>query len=796
MPPTRAQRWLGYRRVLASAVLLLVACSPPVVVGPTAPASAPSAVAPGEPQGSASGSGRPAPGTGQPAPQPLPLSRQDLIDAALSNGQIDLVTSLVYRADARFGLPELPAEYASAPSRGDDAALFAEIVDLMPTLSEADQQRLAPFVVRPTEPGSVFSARAIALGALQAAAGSPEATATPQPTECRDWTDSGTQSAHFKVWACTDGDPQSAAADVASVAALLDELWVPMTKSAPEGMGPPIPDGSGSNVSREYGGDGRIDVYELRAGEGVYRGGLAGVPTDSIAAAVPSPPYYDAAGNALKTSSGFILVDRARIADRDQIRRDLIHEFFHVLQNAHNRVGPVRGGELQWFEDASATWAETYYFRSGSAFVHTWFTSNFQLSHVGLEAAGGPQPVDTNHPYAAYIWPFFMEQELGASAVFKAWVGIEGAAAGDFNAVSNAIDAQLPFATHFRDFAVRNLNRQLEPSQPRQVHYVDLDKSFPDGQPVPINAGEIAKADRLNSGPVSIEPLAAVYTYLIPDPDARDVTIDLGGLASQKDLDGDVLLRINGTWERRPIEGSLMHLCRDDPADNFDQMYLVLSDHGRDAPVTGGFSVLSRAGCGDLVGSITWSTSTSVAYVGGGSDLSNDTVSLSIRASNQDGQWVNDGSTFSWSGHEEIVSGSGQCPPDHVTSITVGGGDFTSAVENLEIGIDPDTNNLGVVAVVTGELFTHSERYDGAPGEGCSFHEEDSTQGGPDDPGDWGQMPVCHNLDGGLSGVISADRRTADFGCTSSQTNTINQGDTETVTYNVSGILTFLRGAP
>jgi hypothetical protein len=378
-------------------------------------------------------------------------------------------------------------------------------------------------------------------------------------------------------------------------------------------------------------------------------------------------------------------------------------------------------------------------------------------------------------------------------------VGIEGAAAGDFKAVSNAIDAQLPFASHFRDFAVRNLNRQLEPSQPHQVHYVDLDKAFPDGQPVPITAGEIAKADRLDSGPVSIEPLAATYTYLIPDPDARDITLDLGGLASQKDLDGDVLLRINGTWERRPIEGSLMHLCRDDPADNFDQMYLVLSDHDRDAQVTGGFTVLSRGGCGDLVGSITWSTSTSVAYAGGGSSVSNDTVSLSIRAENTDGEWVNDGSTFSWSGNEQVTSvqGASECPGPTSSSITVGGGDFTAAVEQLEIGIDPDTDTLGVIAVVTGELFTHSTHYnfEGPDAGHCVFYEEDSTQGGPDDPGDWGQMPVCHNLDGGLSGVISADRRTADFSCTSSQTSTINQGDTETVTYNVSGTLTFTRAA-
>ena len=739
-----------------------------------------------------------------PPAAPPQTSRQELIAAALQDGRVDYVTSLLYRGYARFGMPQLPPEFAAGPSRGDDSALFDEILDQLPTLSDADQKKLRPFIVRPTDPESIFAPKPAAqgLGAVAVAGGiaggvqlAAVVSATTGPGECRSWTDSGSASAHFKVWACTENDAASAAADVATVAGLLEELWVPMTRRPPAGMGPPIPDGSGSTVARELGGDARIDVYELLAGEGVYRDSLHGVPAGSIAAAVASPPYVDEAGNALKTSSGFILVDRARIALRDQMRRDLIHEFFHVLQKAHNRTGLIRGTEQHWFGEASATWAETFYFRPGSEFVHTWFSTTFQLSHLGLESTSD------DHPYAAYIWPFFMEQEASDAAIFRAWVGIEAAPPGGFRQVSDAIDAQIPFATRFRDFAVRNLNRQLEPTAPHQKRYVELDASFPDGiSPVPIVSGEISKAATFRSGPVSIEPLAASYFYLVADDDARDVTIDLAALSPIKNVDGDVLLHIAGKWERRPIKGTQLHLCRDDPADNFDQLYLVLSNHGREAKdkVSGDFWVRSRIGCGDLVGTINWATTTQLTDSAGGTDNSSDEVTVSVRFNGRGSSWVNDGSSFSWSGSEAINSPSSNCNAFTSTSTTVGGGDFSSAVERIEVGVNATSRTVSVVAVVTGELFTHQtrENEEGPGAPVCVTHDMDSTQGGPDDPGGWGQNPTCGHGGESVDGKIADNGKTVDFTCSSSETKQVNGNSTLTTTYTVGGQLTFVRGGP
>lgn len=84
--------------------------------------------------------------------------------------------------------------------------------------------------------------------------------------ECRDWVDSGSADTRFKVWACKGEDPAMADAAVAQVAALMDEIWGPMTQPAPTGMGEPLPDAVGTNVDLEHGRDARIDVYALLPG--------------------------------------------------------------------------------------------------------------------------------------------------------------------------------------------------------------------------------------------------------------------------------------------------------------------------------------------------------------------------------------------------------------------------------------------------------------------------------------------------------------------------------------------------
>ena len=54
-----------------------------------------------------------------------------------------------------FGLPGLPEEFAAGVPRSDSAA-FAAMAAMMDDLSETDQARFQPYLLRPTEPGSTF----------------------------------------------------------------------------------------------------------------------------------------------------------------------------------------------------------------------------------------------------------------------------------------------------------------------------------------------------------------------------------------------------------------------------------------------------------------------------------------------------------------------------------------------------------------------------------------------------------------------------------------------------------------
>jgi hypothetical protein len=515
-------------------------------------------------------------------------SRSSLINQAVADGTLDPVTGLLYRAYGLFGLPGLPDEFAAGVPRADDG-LFAEMVEMMPTLSAADQAKLRPFVVRPTDPDSIFAAAPAAIAGIGPIAQAPATGAT-----CRDWAESGAADPRFKIWACRDRDTAAAAADIATIAAILGQIWGPMTEDEPAGMGPPLPDGYGTNISPEYGGDARIDFYALDLGQILYRDGNNTIPITAAAAASPSPPYTTADGAPRNSSSGFVLVNRGRIGEPVAMKQDLVHEFFHVLQHAHNRRGPTKGDDSHWFSEASAVWAETYYVPSNSKVPHAWFPDFFQPSGAGLEDP------DADHENAAYIWPFFMQQEKGASAVFQAWTAIEPVSTGDFPGVTEAISSQLSFDTAFRDFAVRNLNLNDVLQSAGLKRYKDLDGNFYDDKPpATIGTGGLSTKAAYTSPEQSLKPLAAAYFLLTPDADAHEVTFDLTTLSSRQTLDGDVLLHINQKWERRPIENGVLRLCRDEPADAFDQAYLILSNHGR-APadkIIGQFEIRSKTAC-------------------------------------------------------------------------------------------------------------------------------------------------------------------------------------------------------
>ena len=144
----------------------------------------------------------------------------------------------------------------------------------------------------------------------------------------------------------------------------------------------------------------------------------------------------------------------------------LMHEFFHVLQFAYNAefsVGAVAGRadarERYWFTEASAQWAEAHFDRTIPGLdgeriacqdVHRLFAQYFLPQFESLNKAAGDA-----HANAAYIWPYFVEQETGGPAFMGSiWSALD--AVSTWEQADKAIDAAYSFAANFKRFALRN----------------------------------------------------------------------------------------------------------------------------------------------------------------------------------------------------------------------------------------------------------------------------------------------------------------------------------------------------
>lgn len=560
-----------------------------------------------------------------------PLTAQQLIARARAAGQISYGTSLLYRAYALFGDPRLPRELLGAGSEGEDGALFVEIAEA--ALSDAERAQLRPFVVRPDHPESVFSASAAAVAAPGLAAAACDA---------RGWAAVTSAVAPVKVHALCAGKGYDAA--LAKALAAVEELWGPMVAL----MGPPILDEGGDDA----GGSTEIDIYLLPSAEAVVRRGadytMGGL---DMGQARVTAPFRDG------TASSFVMIGDKLLAS-GRFKSALAHELFHVFQSTHNSVISFRGRAEWWFTEASAVWAESHFVRAGSADqVHARFVNSFQRDDLSLHTSADPSDPDQArerlHMYAAYIWPFFMEQERGARAVADAWRAMRGVG-NDWEKGMAAIDAQLPFAANFRRFAVRNLNAALLPGDPVQPRYVALDPSFPDG------ARPSTEDYAFVSGGSSSEPahtfrtelpaLRARYFQVTVLEGARGLTVALRD-TDRSAVDLDLLLkRRGGGWEHLAVDGAGRASACD-----VEEAYLIVSNHSLSLAKPATVDIFAPTECREqLAGSVQYRESGSTAD---GGDTLQLTVNVSVRMRYDPAEeaYVDDGSSYTLSGTRRIV---------------------------------------------------------------------------------------------------------------------------------------------
>jgi hypothetical protein len=515
-------------------------------------------------------------------------SAQELIAAALKAGRIDHGTSLLYRAYALFSDDRLPADLWGSGSEGEDQALFVEAADS--SLPADVQAKLRPFLVRPDHPDSVHSAKLAA---------QPLRTSSSADGLCSSdgWASMTSLNPLVKVKVHTPcrGDY---AADLQTALGMIESLWPPMTSL----MGAPLPDRGGI----DGGLSDDIDLYLLEPLGAIWRAGYSNeIGEGAVAVASPAAPYTGF------RSSGYMLLARSDLA-ASSFKSSLAHEFFHVLQRAYNREIFFHGATEWWFVEASATWAEAYFVPETSGQeVHTRFEDPFQRTDDPLHRSAAPSDETQNQwedqMYASYIWPFFMQQERGATAIGAAWQGI-AAAGDDWERGLAAIDAQLPFATHFHRFAVRNLNSDFGGDNPLVRRYIDLDQQFPDGKMPKVRQDEHLPARRATDPPLSlpdrIPSLEAHYYHFTLDDAVRQVAFDFSKLAPHADRVVDAVVKIKGRpWELRELLPNQVRFCRDNPAQDLEQIWFIVSDHNTDiaSKVAGSLEVRALeepCGCG------------------------------------------------------------------------------------------------------------------------------------------------------------------------------------------------------
>ncbi|MEX2272850.1 MAG: hypothetical protein WD690_15365 [Vicinamibacterales bacterium] len=504
-------------------------------------------------------------------PSPYRETARERIQAARKAGRIDYGTSLLYRAYALFQDARLPVQYSKDAVVGEDRALFHEIEVNADQIPADVRAQLEPYLVRPTDPKSYFNQPPPQ--AFWNVIVPPVHAASAANQSCQGrWTHAYAAQGRIKVWACGSGERWM---DRTVQLFDVEGLWPRMTAY----MGEPVFD-SGRAEGDRGGGDPAIDIY-LVPFPTLLPGGRP--EEDHFAVTLPADHLFKEG-----TSSGYIVMNTAVIQEDPEFKSTLIHEFFHVQQNALNeRIGFHESIEF-WFVEASAVWAQWHFAPEiAPEQVHHNFIS-FQDADHPLH-----QPTPQEHTYSSYIWFFFMQQQRGSPyMVADIWRGLRGLRRDQWDKALEIIDSHLPFEHNFRLFARRNLNDPYGGLFASPALYSQLDPKFPVGSKPGIWQPETDPAflySHEGQTPYPVKPMpglrAGYFRFYVTDDGIQQLRFDFSQLRNVQLLDVDAIVRLQDNQQWRLISvhsgDTELRLCRMFPDQKVDQVELVLSNHSK-----------------------------------------------------------------------------------------------------------------------------------------------------------------------------------------------------------------------
>jgi hypothetical protein len=421
--------------------------------------------------------------------------------------------------------------------------------------------------------------------------------------------------ANFKIWTC--GNDTSAAEAVLNIA---ENYYPAMTAM----MGPPRPD-SGSAAE---GGDSRIDIYLVSSAAnqqvtryddstGVKTTSTIGINPKTGAREVAETNDTDQVGT---ISSAWMALDINALST-SAFDSNFVHEFFHVLQDAYN-VGRC-SKQLNWFVEASATWAESHFVPATALTeVYNRFINGFERSPEMSLTSTAKDPSLASHAYSSFIWPYFMQQETGGiAAIANAWKAMKGRTT--CTGMNNAINSVLPFQENFGDFALENFDSPLPNIGNSTVSawptgfermYQQVDSNFPKALPKETTATPALNTP--TSKPVKVADLATQYNQWKTGLTNLGMSIEFNfsGITNRQNLDIIAVAAEKNHYHPHtsrpflvipvPESSNYLRICApaDSPTNDFTQgirVHLILANHSiaSGGKVGGSYTVTPRITC-------------------------------------------------------------------------------------------------------------------------------------------------------------------------------------------------------
>lgn len=550
-----------------------------------------------------------------------PPTSLDLIAAAVAAGRIDRWTGLLYRLYAAAGDSRLPVEYTGEPA-DDHEAFGIAVVEYADAPADV-QASMLPYVVRPTDPASVWATTGTASAgaaprAMLAVARphAPPQAANPAAPACANGWSRVQVSPNIPVvvWGQCGGAPDASVQQrVDEIRGYMASLWLPMTNYMTKPIGDHN-DPAASIPGAPEGNDGLLDIYFVDRSaphaRNLSKGGAYTARTT---------PYGPGPG---ATSSAYIVLDSSMASDPLELESTVAHEFFHAMQFAKNSLGisyeAAPGiARNHWFTEASASWSEHHFVPAAERQELDPRIARHMATPKGLA------DLSAGNAYDSWMWPLFMEQEGGDAIIARTWDAFRGK--DGFAAVQRALDTMEGFAGHFHEFAIRLWNERLEPGDPIKPKFNDpnLDPTFPDDQPDPTRLkGRLTLVpDAPGARPrivlQRIAPLSSSYVDFTIDPTVKDLTFDFSEMTPADLFDADALVKVRDKgWQLRALDDGKNRWCLDEPEDAIERIIVVLSDHDPEAKreVKISWTVQARAACGDLAGTITIDRTLAASY--------------------------------------------------------------------------------------------------------------------------------------------------------------------------------------